>query len=253
MDEADDLAWKSAIEKVLEEFPYYGFRRMAKELRRRMYFVNRKKVQRLMKKYGLSQKKRKWKPYTTDSRHRLPTYPNLIKNMEIVRPDQIWVADITYIRLPRGFCYLAVIMDVFTRKPRGWCLMTTMETILVMTALETALRRGTPEYHHSDRGRQYCSFDYTGRLREKNVEISMSEVGMSVDNAYAESFFRTLKVEEVYLHQYETVEEARASIHEFIDIVYTAKRIHSSLGYQTPEEYEKLYFKGRTPLTANTP
>ncbi len=131
--------------------------------------------------------------------------------------------------------------------------MNTLQTVLIMTALEMALQTGIPKYHHSDRGRQYCSYDYTGRLKEKSVQISMSEVGKSVDNAYAESFFRTLKVEEVYLNEYRDIEEARASIHEFIDIVYTTKRLHASLDYQTPEEFEDLYFKGRTPLTANTP
>lgn len=241
----DDLEWKQHIEKVLVDFPYYGHRRVTHELKRRGHVVNKKRVQRIMQEFELVQKRRKSGIKTTNSRHQLPTYPNLIKDLVISYPEHLWVADITYIRLPGNrFCYLATILDVFTRKPRGWALDDHMKESLVVEALTMALKKhGAPEYFHSDRGGQYCGDLHTGLLKQHGVKISMAATGVSVDNAFAESFFRTIKVEEVYLSDYVDIKDAREHIAQFIDIVYTTKRIHSSLGYLTPEEFEEAWRK----------
>jgi putative transposase len=251
--EIEDAVWKQRIEAVLMEFPRYGYRMMRPALIRNGYFLGKHKLQRLMQKFNLTQKhkKRSWK--TTDSKHRLPIYPNLIKDIIPSFPFHIWAADITYVRLPKGFCYCAAIIDVFTRKIVGWAMMDTLEAILVVEALRMALKNGTPQYHHSDRGKQYCSKEYTGILKARGVKISMAAVGMSVDNAYAESFFRILKVDEVYIADYQTLEEARVSIQRFIERIYNQKRLHSSLGYVPPAEFEEAWLqkhKGRVSLVA---
>lgn len=217
--------------------------RVSKELKRKGNAINHKKAERLMKKYGLFQKRRKYKPKTTDSRHVLPIYPNLVKDIAADHPKHIWVADITYVRLPKGFCYVAIILDVFTKKIVGWAIDIHMEKSLVIEALNLALLGGAPEYHHSDRGGQYCSYEYTDLLKENSVLVSMADTGVSVDNPYAESWNRTLKVEEVYLSDYETINDARRSIKRFIEEVYNKKRLHSSLGYKPPEEFEKEWYE----------
>jgi putative transposase len=228
---------------ILTEFPYYGYRRVAKELRRRGNGDNQKRVQRIMRKHGLTQKRRKQKVWTTNSNHGLAVYPNLIKNIVASFPNHVWVTDFTYIHLRNGFCYLATVLDVFTRQIRGWSLKRNMETELVVLALDRALQKGMPQYHHSDRGSQYCSATYVGILQEKGIKISMSEKGEPTQNGYAESFFRTLKVEEVYLMDYDTVDDALASVTKFIDVVYAKKRLHSSIGYLPPEEFEADWIK----------
>lgn len=237
------------IVRILEEFPFYGHRRVTKELRRRGYPDNKKRVQRVMREHRLTQKRRRSKVWTTDSNHGLAVYPNLIRDMAAIFPDHIWVTDFTYIRLRRGFCYLATVLDVFTRQIRGWALMRAMETELVVTALTRALKKGTPRYHHSDRGSQYCSADYIAILTEKGIAISMSDKGEPTQNGYAESFFRTLKVEEVSLFEYDTVDDALVSIARFIDLVYSKKRLHSSLGYMPPEEFEAAWQRSHIPET----
>lgn len=237
---------------MLVDFPYYGHRRAAKELKRRGHAINKKHVQRIMQRYHLVQKRRRSGMKTTNSRHALPTYPNLVKDLVISYPDHLWVADITYVRLPNGkFCYLATILDVFTRRPRGWSLADHMREELVLDALMSALKKhDAPEYFHSDRGGQYCGDRHTRLLKKHGVQISMAATGVSVDNPFAESFFRTIKVEEVYLSDYRDIADARRHIAQFIDIVYTTKRLHSSIGYLTPEEFEdawrKQHAKGRT-------
>jgi len=204
-----------------------------------------------MRKYGLLQKRRKHKPFTTNSRHSLPKSPNLIRNVIPAFPNHIWAADITYIYLGKGFCYLAAIIDVFTRNIRGWSLEATLEKELPLEALNMALKKGTPRYHHSDQGVQYCSHEYVEKLKSKNIHISMSDKGEPTQNPFAESFFRTLKVEEVYLFEYETIEDARKRVTEFIDIVYTKKRLHSSLGYLPPKEFEDAWQKQNGQLLLN--
>ena len=205
-----DAPWKEQIENVLAEYPYYGSKRLTKELNRRGFIVNKKRIGRIMKESGLAQKRRRRWTKTTDSRHLLPIYPNLVKGTIASYPKHIWVADITYVRLAKGFCYVAIILDVFTKKVVGWAIDTHMEKSLVIEALQLALLGGAPEFHHSDRGGQYCSYEYTGLLKENEAKISMADTGVSVDNPYAESFNRTLKVEEVHLADYDTVRDAKS-------------------------------------------
>lgn len=234
----EDLAeWKKKIEVILEVTPCYGYRKVTHALKRTGEIVNHKKVMRIMRLTGLKQKKRKFKPRTTDSRHKLRIFPNLIKAVIPMYPCHIWVTDITYVQLPNGFCYVAIVLDIFTRKVVGWSIAMHMEKELVIEALLMALLVGTPMYHHSDRGGQYCANDYVKMLEDLGVKVSMADTGVSVDNPFAESFNKTLKVEEVYLKNYQNLEEARASIGAFIADVYHTKRLHQSLNYQTPEEF----------------
>jgi transposase InsO family protein len=185
-----------------------------------------------------------FRPQTTDSNHNLRTYPNLAKDMKVTDLNQLWVADITYIRLMNDFIYLAVLMDVFSRKCIGWELDRYIDTTLALNALGMALsnRNGmglSGLVHHSDQGVQYASNDYIDLLNENNIQPSMSRKGNPYDNAFAESFIKTLKYNEVYLKEYETFDEAYQNIQQFIEEVYNQKRIHSSIGYKTPNEYEK--------------
>lgn len=249
----EDETVKVKINKILSDFPCYGYRRITPELKRKGIEINHKKTRRIMKKYGLHQKKRrKPKIFTTDSNHKLFKYPNLIKEIIPLFPNHIWASDITFIKLRNGaFCYLAVIIDVFTRNVRGWSLKNTLETELVLEALTKALAHGTPLYHHSDRGRQYCSMEYTNKLKEKGIQISMSDKGEPTQNPFAESFFKTLKVEEVYMFEYNSIEETKISIKRFIEIVYSKKRLHSSLDYITPKEFEARFTKLKGQLLLN--
>lgn len=243
------------MESILEELPFYGYRKMTRQLRQRGWLVNKKRVQRLMRKFNFCQKPKKRNPFTTNSSHNLRRFPNLIRRLVPSFPDQIWAADITYIRLGKGFCYLAAIIDVFTRNIRGWSLQNTLADELTLEALKRALRKGRPHYHHSDQGSQYCSNDYLARLEENQIKISMSDKGKPTQNSYAESFFRTIKVEEVSMMEYETIEDAQKSMERFIDIVYAKKRLHASLGYQTPEAFEAACQKsqGRALLVETFP
>jgi putative transposase len=198
---------------------------------------NHKKIMRIMHETGLKQKRRKYKPRTTDSRHRLRIFPNVIKGVIASFPNHLWVSDITYVQLPHGFCYVAIVLDVFTKRVVGWNIALNMEKELVIDALDMALKTGTPVFHHSDRGGQYCAHEYVKRLEDGGTKISMADTGISVDNPFAESFNRTLKVEEVYLKNYESFDDAKQSITTFINDVYHRKRLHQSLQYQTPHEF----------------
>jgi putative transposase len=239
-----DVALRDAIERIVLEFPGYGYRRVTAELQRQHYTVNHKRVLRIMRQAALlCHLKRNWTA-TTDSRHGLQTYPNLLAGLALQRPNQAWVADITYIRLPTAFVYLACVLDAWSRRCIGWQLSQTIDTQLTLAALNhaIALRQPSPGLiHHSDRGVQYASVSYVERLIGIGAHISMSAKGNPYDNAKAESFFKTLKREEVYLNQYETFEDAEGQIGQFIDDVYNQKRLHSSLGYLPPIEYESLY------------
>jgi putative transposase len=238
----EDVELRDAIERIVLEFPGYGYRRVTKTLKRQGWRINRKKVLRVMRKESLlCQLKRGFKP-TTDSSHSLKTYPNLIKDaVPVDAPNRAWSADITYVRLPANFCYLASIIDEYSRYCVGWALSRWIDTRLTLCALRMALESRSPAaglIHHSDQGVQYASGEYVARLEQIGARISMAAVGNPYENAKVESFFRTLKVEEVYLNEYRTYEEAEQNIGEFIEEVYNKKRLHSSLGYLPPVEFE---------------
>jgi putative transposase len=237
-----DMELRDQIQRIAVEWPCYGSRRVAQELRQRGSRVNRKKVQRLMREDNLLCLRRRRFVITTDSSHGLAVYPNLARDRVLTGLDQLWVADITYIRLETEFVYLAVVLDAFSRKVVGWALDRTLEATLTVEALQMALGKRKPAaglVHHSDRGVQYASADYTGLLKTNSISISMSRSGNPYDNARCESFMKTIKYEEVYRSEYLDLADARAQIGEFIEKVYNQKRLHSALGYLAPAEFEK--------------
>ncbi len=237
----DDETLQAAIREVAGEFPTYGYRRVTAELQRRGWNVNRKRVVRLMQEMGLQAKIKPKRRRTTNSEHPYPRYVNLVQDMLMVRPDQVWVADITYVRLGREFVYLAVLMDVFTRSIRGWHLGRSLDQELTLAALQKALAERRPEIHHSDQGLQYAATDYTQLLRDRGAQISMAEVGEPTQNGYAERLMRTIKEEEVDLSEYEDYHDAYRQIGRFLEDVYMRKRVHSSLKYLTPAEFESQW------------
>jgi putative transposase len=245
--EPEALALRAGIEAVVLAFPGYGYRRVTHHLQREGWAVNHKRVLRVMRQESLlCQIKRRWVK-TTDSEHGLRVYPNLLREGRPAGLDAVWVADITYIRLPEQFVYLATLMDAFSRRVVGWCLSREIDRQLVLTALERALATRQPPaawIHHSDQGVQYVCGAYAERLLLAGARISMAAKGTPLENAQAERFFRTLKQEEVYLHDYQTFAEAEASIGRFIDDVYNQKRLHSALGYRPPTEFEQLFLNG---------
>lgn len=234
---ADEQELRAQIERVALEFPRYGYRRMTAELRRRGAAVNHKRVLRLLRADHLLVQVRRF-CRTTTSAHDYGRFPNLVRGLAIERLNQVWCADITYVRLRRGFVYLAVIMDIYPRAIRGWELGGNLTEALTVAALERALARHTPEIHHSDQGVQYAATGYVDRLLGRGVKVSMAARGQPRQNAFAERLMRTLKEEEVYLHDYADLSEARTRIGRFLDDVYMTKRVHSALGYQTPAEFE---------------
>jgi transposase InsO family protein len=239
-----DVALRDAIERIVLEFPGYGYRRVTAALRREGWNVNHKRVLRIMREESLlCQIKRRFKP-TTDSAHALVRHPNLIQDVQMDDLDEVWIADITYVRLPTTFCYLAAFLDAYSRRCVGWHLSRFIDTHLTLSALEMALSSRRPAVgliHHSDQGVQYASSEYVLRLEEAGARISMAAVGNPYENAKAESFFRTLKMEEVYLKDYQDFEEAEGNISQFIEELYNEKRLHSSLGYLPPVEFEVLH------------
>jgi putative transposase len=213
-------------------------------LRREGWAVNHKRVLRVMRQESLLCQLRRCFKVITESAHSFKRYPNLIKNIEIDALDQAWISDITYIRLPTTFCYLAAILDAYSRRCVGWQLSRRIDTHLTLWALEMALAARRPEpglIHNSDQGVQYASSEYVARLEEAGALISMTSVGNPYENAKAESFFRTLKMEENYLKDYGNFEEAEQNIGQFIEKVYNEKRLHSSLGYLPPVEFEAIH------------
>lgn len=232
------------IQEIALEFMGYGYRRITAELHRRNVLVNSKKVRRIMKENNLIRKHKKFKPSTTNSNHKYPLYPNLTWDLEVTKLNQLWVADITYIWIGAGYVYLAAIIEIYSRKCIGWDLSRNIDTRLAIKALNMAIAdRETIGFkeliHHSDRGVQYASKEYVNRLLEVGIKISMTESGNPRENAFAESFMKTLKVEEVYLKEYGNFNEAYDNIKQFIEDVYNAKRLHSSIGYVPPDEFEK--------------
>ena len=236
-----DAGLQRAIEEVAAAWPTYGYRRVTHQLRREGWTVNHKRVERLMHTLGLQAHHKAKRRTTTDSTHAFPRYPNLVEQLSIVRPEQVWVSDITYIGLREEFVYLAVLMDVYTRCIRGWHLGRSLDQSLTLRALEQALAQYTPEIHHSDQGVQYAAIAYTARLQAAGTQISMAEVGAAWQNGYAERLMRTIKEEEVDLSEYEDYADAMRQIGRFLDEVYMHKRIHSSLGYLTPAEFESQW------------
>ena len=260
----EDMLIRAEVEKLINgDCSKYGYRMMTKQLKKDGFrlskkVVNHKRVLRVMRENNLLCEIKKSFINTTDSDHDLLKYPNLLKkeNMTITHLDQVWVSDFTYIRLPAGFCYLAVILDAYSRKVIGYCLSKDMDTELVLTALKMAIkeRRITNAHnqiiHHSDQGVQYCSHDYTDLLKFHDIRISMSDLGSPWQNGRAESFFKTLKNNEVYLKDYQNIYEAKANLFKFIDDVYNVKRLHSSLGYISPNEFEQQLLTNKSDQIA---
>lgn len=237
-----NVALRDEIQKIALAWPVYGSRRITAELKRRGWAVNRKRAQRLMRQDNLLCLRKRKFVATTDSDHPLPVYRNLARAMVLTGTDQLWRADITYIRLLEEFIYLAVILDAYSRRVIGWALDRTLEDSLTLAALRMALarRRLSPGLvHHSDRGVQYASTDYTGLLQDHGIQISMSRKGNPWDNAACESFMKTLKCEEVCRIEYRDLSHARSRIREFLENIYNRERLHSSLGYLPPAEFER--------------
>jgi putative transposase len=237
-----EMELRDQMQKVALEWPSYGYRRIALELRRRGFAVNHKRVLRMMGEDNLLCVRRRAFTVTTDSRHHLPIYPNLAREMQPTEINQLWVADLTYIRLRHEFIYLAVVLDAFSRRVIGWSLGRSLEAGLAVAALRMALVERQPSpglVHHSDRGVQYAARDYTEILKQRGVTISMSRKGNPYDNAACESFMKTLKSEEVYRNEYADFHDARSSLGEFLELVYNQKRLHSALGYVPPAEFER--------------
>lgn len=238
----ESMELRDAIQKVALQFPAYGYRRLTRELGRRGYRVNHKRVLRLMRQDNLLCLRRRAFLRTTDSAHPWPVYPNLAATFTPTAINQLWVADITYIRLLCEFVYLAVVLDAYSRRVVGWALGRTLEAQLSLCALRMALHQRQPApglMHHSDRGVQYACGDYRALLAEHQIQGSMSRTGNPYDNAFAESFIKTLKYEEVYRNEYRNLEEAAAAIGEFIEQIYNQRRLHSALGYRPPVEFEE--------------
>jgi putative transposase len=235
-----DEKLRQQIERIHEEFPGYGYRRVVVEMNRRGIVVNAKHIRRVMNKFGL--RPITWQKFvrTTDSRHALPVYPNLLKKRRICAINEAWVADITYIRIRSSFVYLAAILDLYSRKIVGWAISKRIDTELCVTALRMALETRSARgcIHHSDRGCQYASAIYVDLLRHNGLQISMSARGNPYDNAFMESFYKTLKYEEVHLWNYETYDDVIQRLPFFLDQVYNRKRLHSSIGYVPPTEFE---------------
>lgn len=235
---------RSAIEEVLTDWPSYGYRRVTHELRRRGIVANHKRVAKTMREEALTPDRVRKFMATTDSEHGEPVYPNLAGEIFPTGPDQLWVADMTYIRLRKEFVFLAVLLDAWSRKVVGYAISRYLDVRLPLAALEGAVASRKPApglIHHSDRGGQYAAKSYRERLTALEIQGSMSRTGNPYDNAQVESFFKTLKHEEVYAYEYETMQDVIERLPLFLEETYNCRRLHSALGYVPPEEYELEY------------
>jgi transposase InsO family protein len=248
--DAGEAELRQALTRLAGAWPTYGYRRLTAMLRREGWAVNAKRVRRVMAALGIAGKAVRRRVRTTDSAHAFPRYPNLAADLVASRPDEVWAADITYVRLRAEFVYLAVLMDVFTRRVRGWALSRSLDQSLTLGALDRALAGGAPAIHHSDQGVQYAATAYVERLAGRGVAISMAAVGVPEENGYAERLMRTIKEEEVELAEYRDYADARRQLGRFLDDVYNRKRIHSSLGYLTPVEFEQQWLRQQTAPAA---
>jgi len=242
---ADEGRLQGALGRLAARWPTYGYRRLTVLLRLEGWSINGKRVRRLLAEMGLQGKVPARRRRTTDSRHDFLRYPNLVEHLKVTRPDQVWVADITYVRLREELVYLAVLMDVFTRRVRGWELGRSLDQGLTLAALRRAMRRGRPEVHHSDQGVQYAATAHTDLVAGRGVAISMAAVGKPAENGCAERLMRTIREEEIDLSEYRDFADAYGQLGRFLDDVYNRKRIHSALGYLTPAEFEQQWLKGQ--------
>lgn len=250
--EASRTALRGDIEDVVAEWPAYGYRRVTHELRRRGIVANHKRVARIMREEALTARKVRRFLVTTDSGHTLPVFPNLAKDLSPTGPDQLWVADITYIRLRTDFVFLSVLLDAWSRRVVGYAVSKLLSVRLTLAALEAAIaarRPGPGLIHHSDRGSQYAAKEYRDRLDRLGIRGSMGRKGNPYDNAYAESFLKTLKHEEIHAFEYKTMEDVVGRLPRFLEEVYNRRRLHSALGYVPPVEYEVKYARqgGQNP------
>jgi putative transposase len=244
----DEMRLLESVEQILLRFPFYGYRKLPKALLRQGMVVGQHRLRRLLRQLGITRSVGKVRLQTTDSHHPHPRYPNRIKGLKLTYPDQVWGADLTYIRLGRRFIYRAVILDAYTRAVRGWALSRSLQQQLTLDALEMALAKGTPFIFHSDQGSQYAAWQHTERLLGLGVKISLSDKASPTQNGLVERFMRTVKEEHVDYSEYRDFEDAYQQLKHWLEVVYMTERIHEALDYVTPAEFEAVALATRYPL-----